>query len=115
MELKLNIYNKDRSIEKTYVKDDYAVMYGVVDDLLDLLDVEALTSGKNADDLIGAVSRLLRARKDVVHPLLKDIFDGLTDEELRRTTALEVVGVVVGLTGFSFEQLKMLAFRKRQR
>lgn len=113
MELKLNIYSKDKSIEKTYIKNDYEVMYGPVDDLLGLLDVEALTNSKNADDLISAVSRLLRSRKDVIEPLLKDIFEGLTDEELRRTKMIELVGVLVGLTGFSFDQVKALAFRKR--
>lgn len=115
MELKLNIYNKDRSIAKTYVKEDYDVMYGVVDDLLEVLDMEVLINGKSTDDLIGAVSRLLRARKDIVHPLLMDIFDGLTVEEIRCAKVVEIVEVIIGLTGFSFEQLKMLAFRKRQR
>lgn len=112
MELKLNIYNKDRSIEKTYQANDYAIMHGVVEDLLDALDVEALT-GKDKENMLAAVSRLLRSRKDVVYPLLKDIFDGLTDEEIRRTTTIELIDVVISVAKYSLNEIKELAFRKR--
>lgn len=112
MELKLNIYNKDRSIEKTYQANDYAIMHGVVEDLLDALDVEALT-GKDKESMLAAVSRLLRSRKDVVYPLLKDIFDGLTDEEIRRTTTIELIDVVISVAKYSLNEIKELAFRKR--
>ena len=112
MELKLNIYNKDRSIEKTYQANDYAIMHGVVEDLLDALDVEALT-GKDKENMLAAVSRLLRSRKDVVYPLLKDIFDGLTDDEIRRTTTIELIDVVISVAKYSLNEIKELAFRKR--
>ena len=112
MEIKLNIYNKDRSIEKTYRANDYAVMHGVVEDLLDVLDIEAMT-GKDRESMLAAVSRLLRSRKDVVYPLLKDIFDGLTDEEIRRTTTIELVDVIISVAKYSLSEIQMLAFRKR--
>jgi len=112
MELKLNIYNKDRSIEKTYRANDYAVMHGVVEDLLDALDIEAMT-GSDRDSMLSAVSRLLRSRKDVIYPLLKDIFDGLTDEELRRTTTIEIVDVIISVAKYSLSEIQTLAFRKR--
>lgn len=113
MELKLNIYNKKREVEKTYTTQDYEVMYGTVEDLLDCLDLEALTNNGDTDGIIAAASRLLRARADVINPLLFDIFPGLTAEELRRTKTREVLDVIVGLTGFSIDQIKSLTFRKR--
>lgn len=112
MELRLNIY-KNREIEKTYITQDYAVMYGVVEDLLDLLDLEALTSGKK-ESMLSAVSRIMKSRADVINPLLLDIFEGLTEEELRRAKALDVVNVILGMAGFSFEQLRGLAFRGKK-
>ena len=113
MELKLNVYKK-KEIEKTYTTNDYEVMYGTVEDLLDLLDLEALTNTADQDSLITALSRLLKSRQDVINPLLMDIFDGLTAEELRRVKAREVLEVIVGLTGFSLEQLRGLAFRRKK-
>lgn len=110
MEIKLNIYDKNRKVEKTYVKDDYNVMMGVCEDLLDALDLEALT-GSDRGDMIAAAARLIRTRKDVVYPLLKDIFDGLTDDELRRTTLVEVAGVIVSVAKRTMTELRELAFR----
>lgn len=113
MELKLNIYKNQREVEKTYTANDYEVMYGTVEDLLDLLDLEALTVG-NKEAMLPALTRILKARQDVINPLLLDIFDGLTAAELRRTKAMEVVDVILGLAGFSFEQLRGLAFRGKR-
>lgn len=110
MEIKLNIYNKDRTIEKTYIGNDYAVMMGVCEDLLAALDLEALTGG-DRNNMIAAASRLIQSRKDVVYPLLKDIFEGLTDDELRRTTFVEVVGVVVAVAKRTMREVQELAFR----
>lgn len=113
MELKLNVYNK-KVIEKTYTTNDYEVMYGTVEDLLDLLDLEALTNTADQDSLITALSRLLNSRQEVINPLLMDIFAGLTADELRRVKAREVLEVIVGLAGFSLEQLRGLAFRRKK-
>ena len=112
MELKLTIY-KGKEIEKTYTAQDYNVMYGTVEDLLDLLDLDALT-GKDKGSMLSAVSRLMKSRQDVINPLMLDIFDGLTEDELRRTKAIDVVNVILGLAGFSFDQLRGLAFRGRK-
>lgn len=112
MELKLTIY-KGKEIEKTYTAQDYNVMYGTVEDLLDLLDLDALT-GKDKGSMLSAVSRLMKSRQDVINPLMLDIFEGLTEEELRRTKAIDVVNVILGLAGFSFDQLRGLAFRGRK-
>lgn len=113
MELKLNIYKGQQEVEKTYTAQDYDVMYGTVEDLLDLLDLEALTNTTDKDGVISALSRLMRSRAEVINPMLFDIFPGLTQEELRRTKTREVLDVIVGLTGFSLDQLKALVFRKR--
>lgn len=113
MELVLHIYNKDRSIEKTYKKQDYEVLYGAVEDLLNLLDIESVNLDKT-DDLVGVLMRLLRSRTEVIEPLLFDIFDGLTAEELRRAKTVDVANVLCGVAGFSLDQLKTLIFRKRR-
>lgn len=115
MELKLNIYKSQKEVAKTYVAQDYEVMYGTVEDLLDLLDLEALNSDAGKEALLAAVSRILKSRKDVINPLMKDIFPGLTDDELRRTKAVEIVGVIAGLAGFSLDQIKGLAFRSKRK
>ena len=104
MDFRLNIY-RGKEIEKTYVTQDADIMFGVVEDLLDALDIEALT-GNDKDNMMAAVAKLIRARKEVIYPLLKDVFDGLTDEELRRVKLSELVSVIVQLVKYSLEQIK---------
>lgn len=114
MELKLNIYKTQKEIEKTYIAQDYDVPYGAVEDLLDCLDLEALTNGDDKAGIIVAASNLIRSCKHIINPLLLDIFPGLTEDELRRAKTKEVLNVIVSLTGFSFDQIKGLStFRKR--
>lgn len=109
MELKLNIYKSQREIEKTYTTNDYDLMLGPVEDLLNALDLEALINTDDKDGLLAAASSLLKSRKDVIYPLLKDVFNGLTDDELRRTKVKEVLAVIVGLAGFRLESLSQFA------
>jgi len=109
MELKLNIYKSQREVEKTYTVNDYEIMLGPVEDLLNALDIEALVNFENKDGVITAATSLLNTRKDVIYPLLKDVFEGLTDEELRRTKVKEVLAVIVGIAGFRLESFPQFA------
>jgi len=108
MELKLNIYKNQREIEKTYIADTYDIMFGTVEDLVNLLDMEALRGKKGNESLINALANLVTGSKELIRPLLKDIFPGLTDDELRRVKAKELLTVVAGLAGFSLDEIKAL-------
>lgn len=109
MEHKLNIYKTQREVEKTYTANDYDIMLGPVEDLLNALDLEALINTEDKDGMLAAASSLLNTRKDVIYPLLMDVFDGLTEAELRRTKVKEVLAVIVGLAGFRLESLPWFA------
>lgn len=108
MELKLNIYKNQREIEKTYIADTYDIMFGTVEDLVNMLDMEALRGKNGNESLMEAIAKIVTGSKELLRPLLKDIFPGLTDDELRRVKAKEVLAVVAGLAGFSLDELKSL-------
>lgn len=108
MELKLNIYKNQREIEKTYIADTYDIMFGTVEDLVNMLDMEALRGKNGNESLMEAIAKIVTGSKELLRPLLKDIFPGLTDDELRRVKAKEVLAVVAGLAGFSLDELKTL-------
>ena len=82
MDLKLNIYEK-RKVIKTYTAETYDLMFGTVEDLLDVMDIDNIQAD-NRTELLKAVAKVLAHSMDIVKPLLKDIFEGLTDEELRK-------------------------------
>lgn len=97
MELKLNVY-KGREVEKTYTTDTYDLMYGIVEDILGVLDLEKMT-----DNL--EVAKMVIKLMPQIRPFLKDVFEGLTDEELRRTKVKELIAVFVNIVMYSINEI----------
>lgn len=108
MKLTLNIYKNQHEVEKTYTADTYDLLFGVIDDFAHVLDLHALTGNKGSIAAAQAVYNLISGGLDMLKPLLKDVFPGLTDDELRRVKAKELVPVAAGLCGFTTEQLNSL-------
>lgn len=96
MELKLNVYDRNK-IEKTYVTDTCKIMFGTIEDLTDIIDVDKLDDNK---EVVKAVFKGFK----LIKPLLKDIFIGLTDDELRRTDTKELIALFTEIIKFSFDE-----------
>lgn len=97
MKLTLNIYSKERNAEtgkkeiaKTYTTDEYDLMYGTVEDILVLFD------NVNVNDTT-QVMTVIRKFMNQLNPLLKDVFYGLTDEEMKNIKVKELVPVIVNI------------------
>ena len=97
MELKLNIY-KSGEIEKTYTANEYDLMYGTVEDLIDIIDLDKLNNDAELAKVVLKVAKQVK-------PLLKEVFIGLTDAELRRVPVREVVPVVMDLCKYALEEI----------
>ena len=103
MDLKLNIYEK-RKVIKTYTAETYDLMFGTVEDLLDVMDIDNIQAD-NRTELLKAVAKVLAHSMDIVKPLLKDIFEGLTDEELSNTKISEIVDALSNIVTYSINQI----------
>lgn len=103
MELKLNIYNKKR-VEKTYTAETYDLMFGTVEDLVDIINLDKLQTGSDAE-IIKLVGDVVVHGLDIIKPLLKDIFEGLTDDELKYTKVKEIATVLVNVVKFSVGEI----------
>lgn len=101
MQLNLNIY-RGREIEKVYPADEYDIMFGTVEDLINLIDVDSLTGGKTDADFVGAVAALLKGGISSVRSLLKEIFPEVTDDELKRVKMKDVVAILVNVLKYGF-------------
>lgn len=93
--MKLNIYKNQHKILKTYEVDEYDLMYGTVEDILDLFDA---VGTNNQDDLLKTIAQ----NKKKLNDLLLDIFggEGLTEDELRNIKIKELVPVFIDLFAF---------------
>ena len=98
--MKLNIYS-GKNIVKTYECGNFDLTYGVIEDVIEIIDGKDL---ENKSDLInGAIDSL-----HLLRPLLKEVFDGLTDDELRTVKIRELIVVIVELIKASVANLKMI-------
>lgn len=105
-DLKLNIYN-GKNVEKTYVAEEIDIMFGTVEDLLDVIDFDNLNDEK---EVVKVVIKTLNNLK----PFLKQIFDGLTDDEIKRTKVKELVPLFVDIVKYTMDELRALMSKKHK-
>lgn len=101
--MKLNIYNGNKVI-KTYTATTYDLMWGTLEDVAHVVDLENLTAGSNAD-LVKVVASLALKSMNTVKGLLLDIFDGLTEEEIRNTKIKEIAHVLIDVIKYTLDQM----------
>jgi hypothetical protein len=108
MELKLNIYGRNeagkKGVVKTYTAETYDIMFGTVEDLIDTLNLDGLNTQDNVE-LVKVATNIVINGMDVLKPLLKDIFEGLTDDELRNTKVTDIVAVLMETVKFSMMEI----------
>lgn len=103
MELKLNIYEK-KQVVKTFTAETYDLLFGTVEDLIDLIDLDKLKTGSDVELLKIAMDVVMRGL-NVIKPLLKDVFDGLSDDDLRNAKTSEIASVLVEIVKFTIAQI----------
>lgn len=101
--MKLNIYNK-KKVVKTYTAEAYDIEFGVLEDVVEAVNLDGLKTGSNAEITALAVG-LVTKSTGTVKELMKDIFDGLTDEELRHVKIKEMGAVVVDLVRYTIKEI----------
>ena len=107
MELKINIYNDNDEVVKTYTKETYSIKMGFLKRIVKTLDIETIVSafsGNTMEDnieLIKVASNFVCSSYDTIQELMKDIFKGLTNEEYENVSINEVANVLVNLVKYT--------------
>lgn len=101
--MKLNIYEK-KHVVKTYEVDTYDLMFGVLEDVADAIKLDELKTGTDVE-IIKMAGNLVVNSMETVKDLLKDIFEGLTDEEIKKCKVSEIATVLVDVVKFTLNQL----------
>lgn len=101
--MKLNIYEK-KKIVKTYEADTYDLMFGVLEDVANAIKLDDLQTGSDVE-IIKMVGNLVLHSMDTIKDLLKDIFEGITDEEIKNTKVSEIAVVFMEVVKFTITQL----------
>lgn len=84
--MKLNIYSEKNKneIEKTYTAETYDLMFGTVEDIIAIVDIDKL------NDNLAIATTVIKCWSKL-KPFLKDVFPGVTDDELHRVKVKELI------------------------
>lgn len=87
--IKLNIYKSDdkNKIEKTYKAESYDLMLGTIEEFMQIIDIDKI--GDNIE-----VAKMVVKCYGKIKPLLKDVFPGITDDELKNVKIKELVPLI---------------------
>ena len=103
--MKLNIYN-GKQVEKTYTAETYDLMFGTVEDVAEAVQLDKLKTGSDLE-IIQLIGALVISSMSTVKDLLKDVFEGITDEELKHTKVKEISTVLLDIVKFTIQQLNL--------
>lgn len=106
MELRLNIYD-DMEVVKTYVSQDFELMTGTCEDILNIIDIQKVfeladNGGKELGPYL--LKKIVLQYRDF-KPILMKEFKGLTEEEYENTRMAEVGGILASIVLYSVMQL----------
>ena len=110
--MRLNIYEK-KSIVKTYEASEYELMFGTVEDLINAAKLDTIESGSDSEVVVAATN-LVTHSMGTVKDLLKDIFDGLTDEEIKHARVSEIINIIVDVIMYAIGQISAFGNGKRK-
>lgn len=103
--MKLNIYDKKKII-KTYEADTYDLMFGTIEDVAEAVNLDSLKTGADVE-IIKMIGNLVMNSMGTIKDLLKDIFDGITDEEIKKTKVSEIASVLLDVIKYTLVQLNL--------
>lgn len=101
-EIKLNIYDREtKTIAKTYTTNSIDLMFGTVEDILNVVDVDKLGDQNE-------IVKMIVKGWGQLKPFLKDIFPGLTDDEIKGVKINEMIPVFMQIFAGISENMGLL-------
>lgn len=105
----LNIYEKGNKKEpvKVLEAEGYDLMLGTIEDFMEIIDIDKI------DDSVELAKMVVKGY-DQLKPLLKDIFEDMTDEDFRGVKVPDLVLTIVEVGKAIGESLNILKTGKNQ-
>lgn len=103
MQLVLNIYDPvTKLISKQHTAETVDIMFGTVEDIIEVIDVEKLSDNMEWVKVVTVSMKKLK-------PLLKEVFVGVTDEELKNTKVKELIPLFINILRYMISEINGLA------
>ena len=108
--MRLDIYDKE-TLVKTYKTDEYLLKFGTVKEFVKIVNLDELKSASEEDIEILVLKAIPRSMGLISH-LMKDVFKGLTDDELENTRVKDIVIVIIDIIKFATKEMSIGANSK---
>lgn len=102
--MKLNIYEHNKVV-KTYEAQEYRLKFGVLEDLakaINLDDMQEITDG----EILRMTAKMMLDVPDLVKEFLLDIFEDLTEEDLRNAGVEDIARVFVDVVLYTITRIE---------
>ena len=104
MQLLLNIYDPEtKIIAKQYKAESVDIMFGTIEDLIEIIDIDKLSEDNDTE-----LTKIILMSIKKVKPLLKEVFTGLSDDELKNTKIKELIPLFIDIVKYMFTEIKVL-------
>ncbi|MCQ2609197.1 MAG: hypothetical protein MJ151_00130 [Lachnospiraceae bacterium] len=97
---------KKKVVDKIYTTKTFDISFGLAEDIAEALD--KITNKSSDIDILNVVIKNIKN----VKPLMLDVFDGLTEEELSTANVKEVINVVMKIITYSIQQFNSIVVPK---
>ena len=112
MEIKLNIYDDTmREVRKTYTVENFKIKFGTIEDVIKLIDLDKMQTGSDTE-LANMAFNLVTKSFESIKDILKCMFEGLNDDEIKNTDIFEVVHVIVAVVKYAIKRMSTFASEK---
>ena len=108
MEIKLNIYD-GKKVVKTYTSNEVNLSFGVIEDVLELIDVDKLTAANDDVALMKEVVKVIAGAFSQVKTILREMFPDITEDELKHARLKDIAAVLIDTFKFAFAEIAGLA------
>ena len=104
MEIKLNIYDGNK-IVKTYAANEVNLSFGVIEDILELIDVDKLTATTDDVALMKEVIKVIAGAFGQVKTILREMFPNVTEDELKHARMKDIALILIDTFKFAFAEI----------
>lgn len=110
MELKLNVYRrnpetKKREVVKTVESNTVFLPYGIVEDIIHCVDLEALNGEMDKKEMLSKIGPAILSGMQEITPLLLDTFEDLTEDDLRNCNTADIAAVIIDILIFAVKNM----------
>lgn len=101
--MKLDIY-ENKNVVKTYETDKYSLMFGTIQEFIKIINLDELKS-TSEEEIGNLVLKAIPNSIDLISHLMKDIFNELTDDELKNVRLKDIATVIIEVIKYAINEM----------